>query len=118
MLAKTWILAEVMTLLSRTQVLREKQAANGLTIFFKGGLALAQRIRKSRPTEKALLLGCDELKPECLHVNKKKLAKKRKEKELNKLAMLFEILETVTGYTGCIFSRLNSPSYGYFSYVE
>ena len=72
-------------------------------------MALAQRIRKSRPAEKALLLGCDELKLECLHVNKKKLAKKRKEKKLNKLAMLIEILETVTGYTGCIFSRLNSP---------
>ena len=58
-------------LLSRTKALRGKQAANSVIIFFKEGMAHAQSIRKSRRTEKALLLGCDESKLECLHVNKK-----------------------------------------------
>lgn len=52
-----------------TKALRGEQAAKSLIIFFKGGMARAQSIRKSRPTEKALLLGCDESKLECLHVN-------------------------------------------------
>ena len=40
-------------------------------------------------TEEALLLGCDESKLECLHVNKKsnRNEKKRKRKNENKLAM-------------------------------
>ena len=48
--------------MSRIQALDAKQTANSLIIFFKEGLARTQSIRKSKRTEKALLLGCDESK--------------------------------------------------------
>ena len=58
----SYLLLEGMTLLSRTQALDAKQTANSLIIFFKEGLARTKSIRKSKRTEKALLLGCDESK--------------------------------------------------------
>ena len=69
------------TLWSKTKALRGKQAANSLIIFFKEGMAHAQSIRKSRRTENALLLGCDESKLECLHENKRVTEIKKRKRE-------------------------------------
>lgn len=68
---------------------RKTGCFNSLIIFFKEGMACAQSIRKSSRTEGALLLGCDEIKLEWLHVNKISNGnKKRKRKNVNKLGML------------------------------